>query len=756
MIVKILLMACFLIVFNLSITFGFDDQKTHPKITEKVVSDISSLNAYLKMSLGFAKGIDSRFPSDSQDPNRSIIELLKQGSTDEDSPMCRASNHFHNPLNNIPWNESYMSDEPLWLDTWCSSWSPWYSNVTWATGYLSQPPLNPTSGTPDAPKAAFSTDSEKSPINWDTARDNYYKALTSTINLPPPFPGGRDAYFSKTFQALGHVLHLLQDVAVPAHVRNDFKSHLAFKGFKLTNPTKWFGNPFEYYVQSHDETITSVNSQNMKTPSFPNPRLTDFWDTEQYDGSNPSASDSLGLAEFVSANYLSDATIPYTIRSQKHVFPYPKIDDPNIQICKDYEPGKKILRTYLSRKDRGECPPITEARTADHFATLSLLNNISIKTLVHNVLTNNFISLLQLSPLALDDNVHKTYAKEILPRAVGYSAGLLNYFFRGTLEITAPDEYVYSIIDGSITPQQFTKIKAKVKNTTLNEVMTDGLIQAVAKYKAIPNYDPTLANYPPDGSVMKNIAYSYSVSTPMTLMSEQLASMNMYPTEFTFNFTGSPIPAGITDLYLQVIFKGTLGNEKDTAVAAGMKNLKEPTHHVFWNLTDMFSLDGHLYTAEQIRANPDLLQQAGDSYIDPHGMNFEVSYMPESPPATSPVVSATVTNLPQGRYIRLIALIDDELTENYARLAYTNNIDADHGTYDFLFEGAVNQETDGIWQPPTPVEDFRNAKSHYSLGVLRCKPIAYNPATGEYYCPYPESEAIPADPTPYPADIMFQ
>src|SRR5262249_54036963 len=33
----------------------------------------------------------------------------------------------------------------------------------------------------------------------------------------------------------------------------------------------------------------------------------------------------------------------------------------------------------------------------------------------------------------------------LIPRAVGYSAGLLNYFFRGTLEIAAPDRYAYLV-----------------------------------------------------------------------------------------------------------------------------------------------------------------------------------------------------------------------------------------------------------------------------------------------------------------------
>ncbi len=32
--------------------------------------------------------------------DKSILKLLTQGSTDEDDPMCRASNHMHNLLNN--------------------------------------------------------------------------------------------------------------------------------------------------------------------------------------------------------------------------------------------------------------------------------------------------------------------------------------------------------------------------------------------------------------------------------------------------------------------------------------------------------------------------------------------------------------------------------------------------------------------------------------------------------------------------------
>ena len=67
---------------------------------------------------------------------------------------------------------------------------------------------------------------------------------------------------------------------------------------------------------------------------------------------------------------------------------------------------------------------------------------------------------------ALDKGCHEDYANKLIPKAIGYSAGVMNYFFRGTLEISMPDRYVYSIADGSLDPQKFNYIKAKVKNTS--------------------------------------------------------------------------------------------------------------------------------------------------------------------------------------------------------------------------------------------------------------------------------------------------
>ena len=738
---------------------AYDDKITHPAITEQTMTP--QFDQYLRSYLGFYSG--KQYELQSGNRVLSVREWLREGSTDEDSPACRASNHFHDPLK--VWTESGMSDDTMGaayligqkctMDGW--TYSNRQSAITWATGYLSAPP--------SGQKQSFSSDPGYASLNWDVARDYYYRALTSTTNLQPPFPPGRDYYFAHTFQYLGNILHLLQDMAVPAHVRNDFTSHIAFNGITSSDFLRWFGNHYEYYVQTHTDAIRSIPDQAVIYPSFANTRLTDFWDTDQYNGNNPSAGLSRGLAEFTNANYLSDSTIPFTLRTQNHMYPYPKIDDPNIQICLDYEPGSTDKRVYLSRKDRGACPPISTARSADHFATLGFWNDMSVKTIIDSVMNLDLTVLA--TPISLDDNVHNTYAKELVPRAVGYSAALINYFFRGTIEITAPETYVYSITDGSEVPQQFSRIKAKVKNTTKDEYLQSGILQAVVRYKTIPNYATDLSNYPPDGTVMNNVPYSYSVSFPITLTSEQLASMNMYPTEFTFDFTDNPIPAGITDLTLQVVFKGTIGNEADTAVAVGIKDLMEPTHHVFWNLTDMFSLNGHLYTSTEIKINPDLAQhvdldndghfnEPGEPYIDPYPITLSIGYMNSSPPLLPVLSAAKVISIPAGRFIRLVLLTDSPLSHNYGRLTYADDMVSTVGISDFGFEGVINGEVAGIWQTPTPAVSFRNTKQHLYIGILRCRPKSFDPVTGEEYCPYPDSEAIPADTTPYPVLIEFQ
>lgn len=685
---------------------AFSDEDTHPRITETAVV-ASQLDDYLNNNLGFTTG------SASIVKGTSIIQLLRAGSTKEDSPnyppLCRASNHFHNPL--FDWIYSQMSDTP-WLDFVCTAYR--YSNVTWATGY-SWPP-------PPGTKVNFAPSLLNPPITWDTARQYYYEALISSSY------SGREKYFAKTFESIGHVVHLLQDMAVPAHTRNDFQSHL------IKNADSFLGGqfdriqPFESYVKNNPNLVASVQAS---PPAFSDTYVTFFWDTNQYNGDAPLTTNTIGLAEFTNANYLSAYTIPSDNPGLEHSFPYPAISNIDYQTCVDFVPANELYpldyRRYVSRKSKGACPQITRDRTVDHFAVYSILDDEGAET---STLT-----------LGFDNNVHNTYAKELLPRAVGYSAGLLNYFFRGTLDVIMPDRIVYAIADGSAVPQQFTTIKAKVLNTTPNEAMGAGTLVAFAKYKKRIDYQPDLSADPPTAE-SREADFSYSVSAPITIAS--LPTM----TEFTFDFAQSPIPAGITDLYLFVVFKGTLGNETDTAVAVGMEDLYEPLHITVWNSTDRFYLDNVLRTREEILNDPALLSRVDhdgdgspDERINRYSVSTDLAFA--AAPLWAEPYQVSYYSMPPGGYGRLLLLADTEFWIHARR--ETSDI-VTHTLYN-VYDGVVNAEYGGTFYGEQ-VYSFRGIRQHGWISYAEY----YPDNTDIVSAPWPAA----ADPAPQPVEFIRQ
>lgn len=212
---------------------------------------------------------------------------------------------------------------------------------------------------------------------------------------------------------------------------------------------------------------------------------------------------------------------------------------------------------------------------------------------------------------------------------------------------------------------------------------------------------------------------------------------------------------------LQVVFKGTLGNEANIAVAIGTKDLSEPTHHVIWNLTDMYSLYDNLYTAAEIRANkggltPTLLSQAGAAKIDPSDITFTIGYTGDPNSTTfSPEVATAV--LPNGRHMRLIGIFDVEKA-NYMELRWSGlGVDS----YNVIsIPRAINQDYDKWYSSPeaTPYRysldgaSKRSFMQHFNTGVLRCNPMSYD-VDGKAHCSYPVEQAIPAVKAPFEAAI---
>jgi hypothetical protein len=502
----------------------------------------------------------------------------------------------------------------------------------------------------------------------------------------------RNKFFAWTFKAIGQTMHLVQDASVPSHTRNDAHA--------FWNYENWVDELRSANTGSFQRLI-----ENPKSFAGTISTIASLIDIDYYNRTNPSTTLAQGLAEYTNANFASDDTIfaEALPTNDAHYFPYPRKTSPNVQ---KYINANLLPETIIA-EDGVSDPTFYIRKSADgevieHFAkpryfTRASLDNVDeTRRAYHRY-------------FALDETCHKDYAQLLLPRAVGYSAGLLNYFFRGTLEITQPDRCLYGLIDGSVLPQQFTQLKAKVRNTTPNEPIGNGIIQAVARYKKIIDYHPDLSTYPTT-SAGTEPDFSYSVSAQKTLTAEEITALSSATAqEFTFNFTNSPIPAGVTDLYLHVIFKGTLGNETDIAVAVGNKDLSEPMHNVYWNSTDRFYLNGELRTADEIRSNPALSNQP----IDPYDLRTEIAFCGQTP-------QVVYNPMPTGSFGRVITITEASTTE-FPLTIHRQSIDPAspqiNRTSSFSTTGIVSQGDEF-----TQLYIFRGINMHAGSAFTNCYP----------------------------------
>jgi hypothetical protein len=166
---------------------------THKILTEAATKNSvlhESRDSYLNNRLGFKRGIKEGFMWTGS--NWTVLYWLQEGSVREDDffPLPpRFSHHFHNPLKQLhDWDKAGLDDSEIIID-WAFG-SLWISSLLWAHR-------------------------DSNDWSWQRTRDYFYTALTAATEEQ------RQEYFARTFRGLGHQIHLLQDKAVPAHVRND-------------------------------------------------------------------------------------------------------------------------------------------------------------------------------------------------------------------------------------------------------------------------------------------------------------------------------------------------------------------------------------------------------------------------------------------------------------------------------------------------------------------------------------------------------
>jgi hypothetical protein len=250
-------------------------------------------------------------------------------------------------------------------------------------------------------------------------RAHYNQALTASTQ------DEREEWLAKTFRGLGHLFHLIQDAAVPAHTRNDAHAFYTYESFVLEVQQE--------EGPSFQSRLTAINPDQGWTGLAPNPLapapIARLIDTDRYTETNPGVTTEplIGIAEYTNANFLSEDT--RLTRSAAGLIPpsglpFPagssvQIGTHQIELRRQDGTSQTVNRLYYNK--------VADGDTGYRLATVGILED--------------YIQRFNLDPgrlkdrPALDEGVYRDYAARLLPRAVGYSTALLDYFFRGQVTV---------------------------------------------------------------------------------------------------------------------------------------------------------------------------------------------------------------------------------------------------------------------------------------------------------------------------------
>jgi hypothetical protein len=342
--------------------------ETHRRISREAYGRSALPDVFQHLGLDMQRPLNAGVFSGSRLPENWLVK----GALDEDDTLsvalARYRHHFYDPVNDRGLSTSIASGERA---------------PDWAL----------------EDRQTFFTQN----FSYRDARDNFLAALTLSAQ------SDREAALAGTFESLGHVIHLVQDMASPPHTRNDLHA-----GFGL--------GPESLYERHLNQPQVLARLNFNGTPvRFNLPRH--YWIT----------GDGRGLAEFVNRNFVSEGT-NFTARVDGATgggYPNPALrlgaDETTLDIQTQLNPGLidrngNLIEGSVMFFANNFSDPITGgALRNERMTTLSLFDRELERKQEPLVFTLNRYNV-------------EAQAAFLVPRAVGYSAGLLDYFFRGRLK----------------------------------------------------------------------------------------------------------------------------------------------------------------------------------------------------------------------------------------------------------------------------------------------------------------------------------
>lgn len=654
------------------------------------VETLNSLSASQHESNDYERAMSARFDATVlSDPEQTWLmygAIREDDNPSEDPPtpqdvspgLLRPLNHFFDPAFNrgldIPGISLLDGDV--------------HKNPDWAIGAFD------SFGDPNRPEPQ-----RKNHFTVMDAREAMFRALTLLTYNGTDYPEiaanrdiatrqqWRQAYWATTFRALGHVLHMNQDMAQPQHTRNEPHSGKPCAP-STTACLAGHTSVYEKYIKARTLQQTTFNSlapfnvqvdipiAPLGIAAYPIPafaRYGDYWSTSAGTVAVPGK----GLADYSNRGFFTAGK-----NFDSTEYPYPTRDPSRYVVVGatpsrwDGSPATDPTPAYVYY---GEVPDDWQRTTS---------SNVPLTTYS---IWDQFVRARTGNPaFSLNRLNYDAMASLLLPRAVAYSAGLINFFFRGRIDIELPDEGVFAAADHA-SDKGFTMIRAKISNRTpifydelqrpRSQDMSGGQFFAVIRYHKDKQYaagletvvgtapctDPASvinAGKPDASTQCRDAVEQIVVSRPVYGVSLQSDQQKLVE----FEFAESPIPFDITDVVMQIVYRGALGSEAD-AVAVGTVDVSEPTYFSYHNASDYIHIGGHVYTRGQVNDDIALLSQVQPQYcvdyrqtppqlvtgcLDPFALDLSISFGD----VTNPI--ATVAGLPDRRFIRVAYLTVSE------------------------------------------------------------------------------------------------
>ena len=576
----------------------------------------------------------------------------RDGAVPDSDPygdILRSLRHFYDPIHNMPLTVGSALGQ---------------KSTDWALG------------TVDAFTSLSPDSTRRQHFSWEDARNNFFLALTAerdANNDSVREASEREAdseermfRWATTFRSLGDVVHLLEDAAQPQHTRNDrHDGHFQpddQQGFEPFTNARLIGKAAtsgvdptggQVYVASLIDNASGLFLQFLtplpdisgyQVPAFTTP-LRFFTTRAPGDGSSVLPDSRYGLADYSNRGFFTRGTTPDANTLLPGVYSFQR-PDPTLT-------GFTSLTTNCSFLPKLRSQPVN-CTTYYHPVPDPLQPSRSDVTTSEPLLAQGmWYGLGSTNEYTLTPEIYQATGNLTVPRAIAYSAGLINYFFRGTLVVTAPPDKIVGVLNqgaqhtmnaqgypcvGSATNDGcpifgFQSVRVSVQNTTpqVSENISGGLtavqnmsatavgsvtdpnfhgpyLIAVAKYHRNTCYKADLSGEPYQiynptppstgitqptcaaGQTTRTPYQEISVSKSFAASAAQLAA-NAPAFEVHFDFSADPIPVNATDLFIQVVYRGPMGDangQEPDAIAVGTLDVREPTFAAFWNNTDYF------------------------------------------------------------------------------------------------------------------------------------------------------------------------